>query len=124
MIWPNISEDIREYLETVAVLCRRRIEVDQKNGAYLKLFHQRILLIHHTCILTLENIPFDSGFEFDTYGCLEVHEKKAENITALLDVWSEPLGLDLHELTFLTDRGKELEDMDYFKFRLCARLVN
>ena len=45
----------------------------------------------------------------DTYWFLEVHEKKAETITALLDGWSESLALELQELTFLTD-GESLRN--------------
>jgi hypothetical protein len=71
----------------------------------------------------------------DTYWCLTVHEKKAETITALLDVLSESLGveflelafhtalldvsseslgLEFLELAFHTDRGKEFEDLSAY----------
>ena len=45
----------------------------------------------------------------DTYWCLEANKEKAETITTLLEVWSESLGLELHELTFLTVREGEFE---------------
>ena len=41
---------------------------------------------------------------------MEVHEQKAETITSLLDVWSGSLGLELHEVTFLTHREGEFEE--------------
>jgi hypothetical protein len=41
---------------------------------------------------------------------LEVDENKVQTITALLDVRSESLGLELLELTFLTDREGEFEE--------------
>ena len=41
---------------------------------------------------------------------MEVDENKVQTITALLDVRSESLGLELLELTFLTDREGEFEE--------------
>jgi len=34
--------------------------------------------------------------------------ENAETVTILLEVWSECPGLELHELTFLTDREESL----------------
>ena len=44
----------------------------------------------------------------ESFWSLEVPEKTTEVITGLLVVWAEPLGLDLSELTFLTDREESL----------------
>jgi hypothetical protein len=37
--------------------------------------------------------------------------ENAETISTLLEVWSESLGFELHELTFLIDRGGEFEEL-------------
>ena len=42
---------------------------------------------------------------------MEVHEKKTETSIALLDVWSESLGLELHALTLLSDRKGEFGEL-------------
>jgi len=73
-------------------------------------------------LLSQRNVNVKTGFKkpsyvltrytlsTDTYRCLEVHEKKAETVTALLDVWSESLGLELLELTFVTDREESFRN--------------
>jgi hypothetical protein len=45
----------------------------------------------------------------DTYWSSEFQKKKDETITELLDAWSESLGLQLREITFVTE--EEVKDM-------------
>lgn len=69
-------------------------------------------VLSENTLLTLDLYPYSGKYVYfmianlstDTIG-LEFHEKKAEIVSALLNVWSESIGLKLHELTFLTGRG-------------------
>ena len=107
--WPYITEDIREYLSDC--------------GCAVTKNNQR------TCVSWGKPealLPDETSYALDLYTyagkiylsilhlkseslwSLEVPEKTAEVITDLLVVWAESLGLDLSELTFLTDREDSL----------------
>lgn len=113
--WPYITEDIREYLSdcgcAVTKNNRRKCASWGKPEALLPDETSYALGLYtyagkiYLSILHLKSESFWS---------LEVPKKTAEVITDLLVVWAESLGLDLSELTFLTDRGGEFAELSPF----------
>ena len=52
----------------------------------------------------------------DQFWSTEVWEKSSECITSLISAWADSLGLNLHDLTFLSDWGGEFAELSaYFK---------
>lgn len=115
VIWPDISEDIREYLgDCGCAMSKNNRRKSKKWGTSEAVLPEdtsyALDLYTYSGKIYLSIVHLST----DTYWCLEVHEKKAETITALLDVWSESLGLEFHELTFLTDRGGGFEELSAY----------
>jgi len=94
---------------------RRTIDANVQAGASLKPYCLMRPLMLWICIPTQgRSTCLFFTLKSESFWAFEVPEKTAEVITELLVVWAESLGLDLSELTFLTDRGGEFAELSPF----------
>jgi hypothetical protein len=115
--WPGISEDIKLFLSDCScALSKKNRRKTNQLGEPTKI---ESLIGEETYALdlyTFGNISYLSILKVSSneYWCIPVAEKTAEEITSILQCWSDSLGLQLNDLSFLTDRGGEFAELSIF----------